>query len=76
MFESLSIKSITAIFLSLLLFAAVVQVFLFLTSRSIYIHFALSFIELFIALLLFHSVNIRLNRRKKNITIKKKKEKG
>ena len=76
MYESLSIKSITAIFLSLLLFVAIVQVFLFLTSRSIYIHFGLSFIELFIALLLFHSVNIRLKRRKKINTIKKKKEKG
>lgn len=65
MFESFSIKSITAIFLSLLLCTAIVQVFLFLTNRSIFIHFGLSFVELFIALLLFNTVNSKLKNQKK-----------
>jgi len=63
MFDSWSIKSITVLFLSFLLFLATLQVILFLTYRSIYIHFGLSFVELFIALLLFHSVNIKLKGR-------------
>jgi hypothetical protein len=65
MFKNWSIKSIVAVFLSLLLCVAVLQVFMFLTSRSILIHFTLSFIALFIALLLFHTVNIRLKKQKK-----------
>ena len=65
MFRSLSIKSIIGVFLSLLLGVAVIQVYMFLTNRSIIIHFGLSFIALFIALILFHSVNIRLKSRKK-----------
>jgi membrane protein YdbS with pleckstrin-like domain len=64
MFKSWSLKSIIIVFLSLLLFVAILQVFMFLTNRSIITHFALSFIALFIALLLFHSLNIRLKSRK------------
>jgi len=49
--------------MSLLLFIAVLQVIMFINYRSTLIHFSLSFIALFIALLLFHSVNIKLKRR-------------
>jgi multisubunit Na+/H+ antiporter MnhE subunit len=65
MFRNLSIKSIIIIFMSLLLCVALLQVYLFLTNRSMLVHFSLSFIALFIALLLFRSVNIKLKRRKK-----------
>jgi len=65
MFESWSLKSTIIVFLSLLLCVAVLQVFMFLTNRSILIHFLLSFIALFITLLLFHLVNIRLKRQKR-----------
>jgi len=65
MFESWSLKFTITIFLSLLLCVAIIQVFLFLTYHSIYIHFALSFIALFIALLLFNLVNIKLKRQKR-----------
>ncbi len=65
MFKSWSLRSLIIVFLSLLLFVAILQVFMFLTNRSIFIHFALSFIALFIALLLFHSVNIKFKSRKK-----------
>jgi hypothetical protein len=65
MFRNLRIRSLVIIFLSLLLCVAILQVFMFITNRSIYIHFGLSFIALFIALLLFHSVNIKLKSRKK-----------
>ncbi len=65
MFESLGLKSTIIIFLSLILCVAVLQVFMFLTNRSILTHFALSFIALFLTLLLFHMVNIRLKRQKR-----------
>ncbi len=65
MFKSWSLKSTIIVFLILLFCVAVLQVFMFLTNRSILIHFALSFIALFLALLLFHSVNIRLKRQKR-----------
>jgi len=51
--------------MSILLCVALLQVYLFLTNRSMIIHFSLSFIALFIALLLFHSVSIKLKRQKK-----------
>ena len=66
MFKNLSIKSIVIVFLSLLLCVALLQVYMFLTNRSMIIHFGLSFIALFIALLLFHSINIKLKRQRKS----------
>ncbi len=66
MFESWSVKKIFATFGIMLLIVASVQVYLFFRTQSMIIHFLLSFVALFIALLLFHSVNIKLkNRRKK-----------
>jgi ABC-type nickel/cobalt efflux system permease component RcnA len=66
MFESWSIRKIIVLFLSLILCVGVIQVLMFIYSRSIYIHFVLSFIALFLALMLFHTVNIRLKRARKN----------
>jgi len=65
MFESWSLKQIIIVLGGILLCVAVTQIYLFITSRSIYVHFGLSFVALFVALLLFHSVNIRLKRMKK-----------
>jgi hypothetical protein len=65
MFSSWSLKSIIIVFMTSLLFIALLQVYMFLTNRSAIIHFGLSFLALFIALLLFHSVNIKLKRQKK-----------
>ena len=65
MFENWSIRQITIIFLVSLLCIAVIQVILFIYNRSIYVHFGLSFLALFIALMLFHTVNIRLKRTKR-----------
>ena len=65
MFESWSIKKIFALFLPILLIIALIQVFAFLYSQNMYIHFAISFLALFTALLLFHSVNIKLKYGKK-----------
>ena len=47
-----------------LLIAAVIQVYLFIASNSIIIHFGMSCVALFIALLLFHSVNIKMKQNK------------
>jgi hypothetical protein len=66
MFNNLRIKSIVIVFLSLLLCVALLQVYMFLTNRSMIIHFGLSFIALFIALLLFHSINIKLKKQRKS----------
>ncbi len=66
MFQNWSIKKIYIILGGALLIAAIVQVLLFIISSSILIHFGMSFIALFIALLLFHSINIRLKQMKKN----------
>lgn len=66
MFESWRIRKIIVLFLGLILCVGVIQVLMFIYSRSIYIHFVLSFIALFLALMLFHTVNIRLKRARKN----------
>jgi hypothetical protein len=65
MFDSWSIKKILSVFLPLLLIIAIIQVFLLLYSQNMYIHFGISFLALFIALILFHSINIKLKRIKK-----------
>ena len=65
MFQSWSLKQTIIILGGLLLCVAIIQIYLFIVSRSIYVHFGLSFVALFIALLLFHSVNIKLRRMKK-----------
>jgi len=65
MFEKLSLKQIIMIFGGLLLIVLITQIYLFLTVNSTTIHFVFSFLALFIALLLFHSVNIKLKRIKR-----------
>jgi hypothetical protein len=65
MFQSWSLKQTIIILGGLLLCLLLIQIYLFIVSRSTYVHFVLSFVELFIALLLFHSVNIKLKGIKK-----------
>jgi len=65
MFESWSLKKIIIILGGALLIVAIVQLILFFNNYSYYVHFGLSFVALFIALLLFHSVNSRLKQMKK-----------
>jgi hypothetical protein len=65
MFESWSLKTIVVVFLGLILGVGILQVFLFIYSQSIYAHFLLSFVALFLALILFHTLNIRLKRIRK-----------
>ena len=65
MFQSWSLKQTIIILGGLLLSLVIIQIYLFIVRRSNYVHFVLSFIELFIALLLFHSVNIKLKKNKK-----------
>lgn len=62
MFASWGIKKLIFVFLCLILCIGIIQIIMFIYSRSIYIHFALSFLALFFALILFHSVNIRLKK--------------
>jgi len=65
MFDSWSIKKLLQIFLPLLLLIAIIQVFVLIYSQNMYIHFGISFLALFVALTLFHSINIKLKRAKK-----------
>jgi hypothetical protein len=65
MFQNWSLKKIYMIFGGVLLIAAIIQVYLFVVSTSIIIHFGMSFVALFIALILFHSVNIKMRQNKK-----------
>ena len=62
MFERWSIKKLIFVFLSIILCIGIIQIMLFIYTQSIYIHFGLSFLALFFALILFHSVNIRLKK--------------
>jgi len=64
MFETWSVKKIFAVFGMTLLVIASIQVYMFITTNSAMTHFILSFIALFIALILFHSVNIKIKQRK------------
>ena len=65
MFESWSIKQTIINLGGLLLIIAIIQIYMFIISRSTYIHFGLSFIALFIALIMFHTLNIKLKRNRK-----------
>ncbi len=62
MFDNWSLKKIIVLFLGLILWVGILQIFLFIYSQSVYIHFLLSFVALFLALLLFHTLNIKLGR--------------
>lgn len=64
MFQNWSVKKIFAIFGLLLLIVASLQIYMFLTTQSVITHFTLSFVALFIALILFHSINIKLKKKK------------
>ena len=65
MFENWSIKQILMVLGGALLIVLIVQLFLFFNNYSHNVHFGLSFVALFLALLLFHSINIRLKRMRK-----------
>jgi membrane protein YdbS with pleckstrin-like domain len=65
MFDSWSIRKLTYVFMSLILCVGTVQVLMFIYTESVYIHFVLSFLALFLVLMLVHSVNIRLKYRRK-----------
>ena len=65
MFGNWSIRKLTYVFMSLILCVGIVQVLMFIYTASIYIHIILSFLALFLALMLVHSVNIRLKYRRK-----------
>ena len=65
MFESWTVKQTMTNLGGLLLVVAIIQIFLFLTSQSMYVHFGLSFVALFIALLLFHTLNLKMKKKKK-----------
>jgi len=65
MFQSWSIKKTFTIFGLMLLIVASVQIYMFIRTQSVIVHFGLSFVALFIALILFHSVNIKLKQRRK-----------
>jgi hypothetical protein len=60
MFQSWTIKKMIMVLGGLLVVILIVQMYLFFKGYSYMVHFGLSFVALFIALLLFHSVNIRL----------------
>ena len=64
MFEAWSVKKIFSVFGIMLLIIASIQVYMFITTNSVMTHFILSFIALFIALILFHSVNIKIKQRR------------
>jgi len=65
MFDSWSIRKLTYVFMSLILCVGIIQVLMFIYSKSVYIHVVLSFLALFLALMLVHSVNIRLKYRRR-----------
>ena len=65
MFSEWSLKKLVFVFLGLILGVGIVQIISFFYIQSVYIHFLLSFMALFLALLLFHSLNIRLKRIKR-----------
>jgi len=66
MFDSWSIRKVLYLFLSLIFCVGIIQVFMFLYTQSINIHFILSFLALFFTLMLVHTVNIKLKQRKKS----------
>lgn len=65
MFKNWSVKKIFGVFGIILLIVASIQVYMFFTTQSVITHFILSFIALFIALILFHSINIKLKMKKR-----------
>jgi len=65
MFQNWSIKQIITNLGGLLLIVATIQIYMFFTNPSTYVHFGLSFVALFIALVMVHSINIKLKRMRK-----------
>ena len=67
MFQNWSVKQTIINLGGLLLIVAIIQIYMFITYQSTYIHFGLSFVALFIALIMFHTLNIKTkrNRRRK-----------
>ena len=65
MFQNWSVKQTIINLGGLLLIVAIIQIYMFITTRSTYIHFGLSFVALFIALIIFHTLNIKTKRNKR-----------
>lgn len=65
MFQNWSVKQTIINLGGLLLIVAIIQIYMFITSQSMYIHFGLSFVALFIALIMFHTLNIKTKRNRK-----------
>lgn len=65
MFKSWGIKKIITVFGGLLIILFLIQIFLFLYYYSEILHFGLLVIALFVALILFHSINIKLKSKRK-----------
>jgi len=65
MLNNWSIKQIYTRLGFLLLIVASIQIFMFLTSQNMIVHFVISFVALFIALLMVHSINIKLKRQRR-----------
>ena len=65
MFQNWSIKQIIINLGGLLLIVATLQIYMFFNNQSTYVHFGLSFVALFIALIMVHSINIKLKRMRK-----------
>jgi len=66
MFENWSIKKIFSVLGSILLIILIIQIYMYIKTQLMYVHFILSFCALFIALLLFHSINVRIKKQRKN----------
>jgi len=59
------LKKVVYVFLFLILCVGIIQVIFFIYSRSVYAHFLFSFVALFLALILFHTLNIRMRARRR-----------
>jgi len=62
MFEKWSTKKIIIILGGALLSVGTTQIVLFIYTGNVIVHFGISFVALFIALLLFHSLRFRLKK--------------
>jgi len=65
MLKNWSIKKIIVFFGFMLMTALLIQIYLFFITQSLVIHFGLSFIALFIALIMYNSISIKIKRNKR-----------
>jgi len=65
MFENWTMKEIYIRLGFLLIIVAGIQIYMFIYSDEMIIHFAILFVALFIALTMFHAINIKVKQNKK-----------